>query len=199
MSTRGLVEKPVLLFDLGGVLFDLGNPADAMKLELTDDEFWDAWLGSPIVHDYETGRLTSCQFYEAFGPMVGVSDPSEFARRLQQWQLLPFPGIEDLLHSLSGSHRLALLSNTNEVHWLSVLARTQIFSRFSDLFLSYEIGHLKPNVAVFEFVLSRLGCDPSEILFFDDTEANVVSARRSGIDARQVSGIASVRSALNGL
>lgn len=197
MSTTGFAHKAVLLFDLGGVLVDLGNPASAMNLELSDDEFWDVWLGSPIVHDYETGKLTSHQFYAAFGPQIGVPDPDEFARCLQQWQLLFFPGIEKLIHSLSATHRLALLSNTNEVHWHSVLARSEIFSLFSDLFLSYEIGHLKPSTGAFEFVLSGLGRDPSEILFLDDTERNVVAAQGLGIDAVQVKGIGDVSQVLS--
>jgi len=189
IDTKGFGDRSVLLFDLGGVLVDLGSPSEAMELELNADEFWNLWLGSHIVHEYETGLISSKEFFEQFGSAVGISDPEEFESRFQRWQLRVFPGAEALIRSLAKTHRLALLSNTNDVHWQSVLSRTQIFSVFSDLFLSYEIGHLKPNPEVFEFVLDKLGCAPSEVLFFDDTEKNVIAAKKLAIDAVQVNGI----------
>ncbi len=42
----------VLLFDLGGVLADLGEPAKAIGLELTEEEFWQSWLNSASVHAF---------------------------------------------------------------------------------------------------------------------------------------------------
>jgi hypothetical protein len=39
-------EPRILLFDLGGVLADLGDPVTTIGLDLEPDEFWAIWLGS---------------------------------------------------------------------------------------------------------------------------------------------------------
>jgi len=41
-----------------------------------------------------------------------------------------------------------------------------------------------------------LSCEPSRILFFDDSRINVEAARNAGMDAIQVSGFADVKQKL---
>ncbi len=192
-------KTSILLLDLGGVLVDLGDPAKAMNLEMTSDEFWDIWLGAPIVHQFESGRLSLEQFLIGFGPLIGDSDPAEFGNRIARWQLRVFDGMPALLATAAKSYRLALLSNTNELHWQSVLSQTRVFSKFSGLFLSFELGCLKPSHEIFEVVLDKLQCGASELVFLDDTAKNVQAAKERGIEALRVKGYQEVETAINGL
>lgn len=91
---------------------------------------------------------------------------------------------------------LTQLSNINPIHWQQLSGSTRIFDRFTHLFLSYELGIYKPDAAAFEYVIEVLDRDPADILFVDDTIANVVAACQHGIDAHQVNDFESVESRL---
>lgn len=54
---------------------------------------------------------------------------------------------------------------------------------FDTEFYSCLIGAAKPKVSFFEIVVSKLGCDPSSVLFFDDRAENVEAARQAGLHA----------------
>lgn len=50
-------------------------------------------------------------------------------------------------------------------------------------FTSYEFGLLKPDTKIFKTLIERLQVSPFEIIFIDDKEENVQSARTCGIQA----------------
>lgn len=182
---------------MGGVLADLGNPVEQMDLEMSEDEFWQTWLQSPLLHALECGRIEADEFLARFPPELGLSDsPDAFRKRLARWHLPLRPGINAMLDHLAGRIEIGLLSNTNVFHWPMVREQSTSFQRFDHLFLSYEIGCCKPDPAVFEHVLEHVAARPGEILFLDDSAANVECAARFGIEARQVHGIADVSEAL---
>ncbi|MDH4125183.1 MAG: HAD-IA family hydrolase [Gammaproteobacteria bacterium] len=188
----------ILLFDLGGVLVDLGDPVGEMDLPLSPDQFWKQWLSSPLVHEFETGKLGAEDFIARFGPGVGVADAADFGRRLRRWRLPMFAGVEPYLRSLVSRHDIALLSNTNEIHWRHVLSQTDIFSSFAHLFLSYETGNAKPEQAAFLDVVQHFDCAPQDIVFLDDNSNNVAAAMANGLRARQVRGFDELKQALTG-
>jgi putative hydrolase of the HAD superfamily len=185
------IHDRTLLLDLGGVLADLGDPVSAMDLSMTPEEFWTAWLSSAHVRAFETGRLTTAEFCADMGPALGASGGAGFEARFRNWQLRLFPGVEEFVQSLAGRYNIALLSNTNVVHW-SQLSSTDVFSRFDRTFLSFETGHFKPAPAAFEQVIACYGCDPGDILFIDDSPKNVEAACKLGIDGRLAHGLSAV-------
>ncbi|MDO9109947.1 MAG: HAD-IA family hydrolase [Desulfatirhabdiaceae bacterium] len=52
------------------------------------------------------------------------------------------------------------------------------------------------NPAAFRYVVNALSCEPSEILFLDDSQMNVDAARRVGMNAERVSGLDQVERVL---
>jgi HAD superfamily hydrolase (TIGR01509 family) len=184
----GRLDKPVLLLDLGGVLADLGNPAAAMGLEIGEAAFWRIWLDSPAVEAFERGRVSTREFCEMMAVEFGLSDAADFDRRFRSWELHFYPGIADCLHRLAAENVLALLSNTNEVHWQQVTQADGAFSDFTKCFLSFETGWFKPEDAAFHLVSEHFGCAPEEVAYLDDSRRNVVAARRLGFDAHCVAG-----------
>jgi len=190
-------SRHTLLFDLGGILADLGDPVTAMELDLEPDEFWGVWLGSPLVRAYETGELELPEFCRQIAVELGQPCNRDFEARFRKWQLRLFPGVEEFVQSLAGQYRLALLSNTNEVHWGQVNSSTRMFSRFDKTFLSFETGHFKPSLASYQQVVSYFECNPNEVIFVDDSLDNVLAANSIGMNAYQVKGIEDVKLVLN--
>jgi putative hydrolase of the HAD superfamily len=70
-------------------------------------------------------------------------------------------------------------------HW-SRIAAMGWPQRFEAVYLSCEIGHLKPSVEAFQVALDGMQLPASEVLFLDDGQANVAAARALGMDAQLV-------------
>ena len=187
------MSKPVLLLDLGGVLADLGDPAAAMRLDMTTDEFWRIWLTSPAVRALETGRMAHCEFFPTVAAELGCAGDGEFEQRFRAWELVPYAGLETFVARAADQFHLALLSNTSDIHWAQFNTVTPVFSTFAQVFLSYETGLFKPAPDAFRQVIEHFGVAPGQVTFLDDTQRNVDAARALGIDAHCVVGLEEAR------
>ncbi|MGW0477257.1 HAD-IA family hydrolase [Streptomyces coeruleorubidus] len=49
------------------------------------------------------------------------------------------------------------------------------------LVLSYEVGFAKPDPRIYTVALQRLGADPADVLFIDDTPGHVTTAQTLGM------------------
>lgn len=105
-------------------------------------------------------------------------------------------GATELLVELEPRYRLASVSNTNALHWTRFCGQWQLDRHFHHNFPSFAVGRLKPDADYFEHVLETLGLPARNVLFVDDNAINVDGAQRVGLVARQVSGPAGVRAAL---
>jgi putative hydrolase of the HAD superfamily len=186
------MQQQIILFDLGGVLVDLADPVTSIGLSMSDEEFWSIWLSSPLVQQFETGRLTASEFVSKFGAELGFNNADEFDRALRSWHLPLFDGAEEALQSLTESNTIALLSNINEIHWQHVESQTDVFENFAKVFLSYETGNAKPHAPAFHDVVAHFDCEPQDIVFFDDNAGNVAAAKAEGLRAVQVQGWSNV-------
>jgi FMN phosphatase YigB (HAD superfamily) len=61
------------------------------------------------------------------------------------------------------------------------LAKLGIRDRFHRIFNSAEIGSCKPDLNVYTYVTNALECQPSDVLFIDDSIAHVNSAKDLGM------------------
>jgi HAD superfamily hydrolase (TIGR01509 family) len=180
----------VLLFDLGGVLVDVGT-FDAVRAmvgaTVDDDELKRRWLRSPAVRSFELGRVSpdafAAQFVEEW--QVPVT-PEAFLCEVHSWIRQPYPGAMDLLERLRVGHHVACLTNCNELHWSQL---TPLLNCFDSAFSSHLLGEIKPDPKAFEAVMSELGVEPHAVRFFDDSRPNVEAARRLGIESFQVNGL----------
>jgi len=66
-------------------------------------------------------------------------------------------------------------------------------------YFSDELGQVKPDREIFEYVIHDLDVPPRRIAFFDDTPVNVEAAREVGITAFEVDGLAELESQLQDL
>lgn len=191
--------KPLLLLDLGGVLADLGDPVDALGLEMALPEFWKTWTSSATVRAFETGQMNEAEFLDRIPVELGYSGATGFAQQFHAWQLKLFPGVEGLIREAALRFRVALLSNTNDIHWRQVNAGHNLFTEFEHTFLSFETGYFKPSPAAFEQVLAFFECAAGEVVFLDDSDPNIAAARALGIDARRVVGVTELEQQLLGV
>ncbi|MDQ1467832.1 MAG: glucose-phosphatase, partial [Actinomycetota bacterium] len=114
----------------------------------------------------------------------------------RSWPGGPLPGADALLQSVQRAMPAGCLSNTNALHWADQFSRWPILDAFDYLFLSFELGIVKPDRAVFDRVAQLLPAPPSRILFLDDNSLNIDGAVAAGFAAVQVRGVDEARAAL---
>jgi glucose-1-phosphatase len=192
-------EIDVVLFDLGGVLIDFGGvaPMKALAGIESDDELWRRWLTCRWVRSFERGHCSADDFAAGVVGDWGLHvEPEAFLDAFRSWPGGPLPGADALLQSVQRAVPAGCLSNTNALHWGDQFSRWPILDAFDYLFLSFELGIVKPDRDVFDRVAQLLPAPPSRILFLDDNSLNVDGAVAAGFAAVQVRGVDEARDAL---
>jgi glucose-1-phosphatase len=191
-------QVEVVLFDMGGVLVELGGDDRLLHWAGIADveESWRRWLTCRWVRSFERGNCSPSEFAAGF-----VSDwslplsPEQFLHEFLGWLVGPLAGAEDLVALTRQSVPVALLSNTNTLHWQAACS-WPLFGLFDSRFLSHETGLVKPDPEAFEHVCQELKVDPVAVLFLDDNLLNVNAAIEVGLLAVRVKGIDEAKQAL---
>jgi 2-haloacid dehalogenase len=74
------------------------------------------------------------------------------------------------------------LSNWSTETFGMVRNEFEFFNLFDEIILSGEVKLIKPEPEIFELFLQRIGRPASECLFIDDSEPNIITARKMGFD-----------------
>jgi putative hydrolase of the HAD superfamily len=188
----------VVLFDLGGVLIDLGGVEPMQRLAGIDhpEEVWSRWLACPWVRRYERGLCRTDEFARGMIEDWRLPlEPDAFLELFAAWPLGLHAGAADLVRETAARARVGCLSNTNALHWERASA-WGLEDLFETRFLSHELGKIKPDPEMFEHAVGALGVPAGRVLFLDDNRINVEGARRAGLRARRVGGVREARSAL---
>jgi putative hydrolase of the HAD superfamily len=195
------VERSVeiVLFDLGGVLLEVGGVGPMQKLSGidTDEELWARWLGCRWVQQLEAGRCTPEEFAAGVVADWGLAvAPADFLATFGAWVNQPFPGAPELVAETGAAARIGCLSNTNAFQWDAHFGDLPLIGAFEFRFLSFELGLVKPDPAIFAAVAAGLPASPDRVLFLDDNAVNVEGAAAYGFGARHVRGVGEARRAL---
>lgn len=206
------VARPsALLFDLGRVLVGY-DWHDAMRRLAgridpsggrVDAATITAWmLGDDGPHDaYCTGRIDSAGLLAAiharFDPQRHVDDG--WLAWLWCDVFTPMPGALETVDALRGQARLALVSNTNALHFEHLEREFCLRARFDQLSLSHEVGSMKPAPALYLDALAGTRCAAESAWFVDDLPANVEGARALGMRASLFEGLPRMRAELHAM
>ena len=138
---------------------------------------------SGLPQRFESGLIEPRAF---FSEMRGLLDLSlDYDRFCEIWNIIFAEPLipERIVEGLAARYRLVLLSNTNPIHF-EMLRRTYPFLRhFHHMVLSYEVGSMKPQPAIYRAAIECSGCLPSECFYTDDIAAYVEAGREMGLDA----------------
>jgi len=189
-----------IIFDVGGVLIQIDGVYALSQLldgAQTSDEIQRIWVSSPSVIAHETGKISAEEF--SIGVVRDLKlkiPPKKFIADFVNWASRPFPGTFELLDALPQELTIAALSNTSAAHWERIRS-IGLAEKFDQVYLSHEIGHLKPNVEPFEIALLGLGTPAEEVVFLDDNADNIKTALSLGFKAHRVEGATNAREVLS--
>lgn len=110
-----------------------------------------------------------------------INNPEAVSYLLRKYSLKP--EMEKLLENLRSSYRLVLLSNDRgDYEEKDKVWQMERFFCPEDIFLSSKIGVTKPSSEFFEVALQKIGLLPDEIVFVDDKQRNLDTARELGME-----------------
>lgn len=178
------------IFDLGNVIVSFDHNKTAERLasfcEHASDIVFGKAITSPLVQEYNLGKITSTEFFEAVSRELGLQ--MDFRAFSEAWNctFAPEPLVsEQFVKTLADKYKLLLLSDTNELHFDYIRERFPALYHFDDFVLSHKAGAVKPSAEIFQAVVKIADCAPEECFFIDDLEINVEGARKFGINALQ--------------
>jgi FMN phosphatase YigB (HAD superfamily) len=181
-----------LYFDLGNVLLYFSHARMCRQMAevagVEEEQVRHVLFDSGLEIAYERGELSTEAFYERFCQAIGRRP--DFARlALAANDIFEVNvGMKAVIGSLlAAGCRLGLLSNTSELHFNFYAdgRYALIPDAFEQLALSFKLGAVKPEAAMYEAAAQLAGVPPAEIFFTDDVLANVDGAREAGFDAVQ--------------
>ncbi len=195
----------VVVFDYGEVISREPTEADRAALVaragVDAEPFWTAYWAhrEPL----DRGTLSIAGYWDAVASDLGVEwdavDVHELWALDHRGWLSVDPGTLRVLHALAdGGTRMALLSNAGADFsgWLRSGSFAPLFER---VFVSGELGLVKPNADIYEHVIAELGITPAELLFVDNKSENVEGARAVGGDGHVFTDAAGLEAWLRGL
>ncbi len=189
MTENAASDIAAVLFDMGGVIVELAPLVELLGLDVPADVFWPAWLQSPIVRAFERGDIDPTEFGAGLVAELDLPiTPEELVDRFQGFVRGLFPGAASLVESLRGRVITGVLSNTNALHWDHQSDGPVIRTLFDRNYLSFQLGLLKPDRSLFDFVLADLGLPGDRVLFLDDNQINVDGGTAAGLRAELVRG-----------
>ena len=185
-----MAKFQAVIFDFGGVLVRMVDDRPRLKLAeqlgVPLSRLDDLVYFSDSAKKASKGEINVGQHWEAVGEALGIQ-PEDMPGFLEQywsaddvnWKLLGF------IKSLHPRYKVGLLSNAWDDLRQTMHERWNMDVLFDDLVISAEVGMVKPDPRIFHYALERLGVQPKEAVFIDDTLVNVEAARRQGLEAIQ--------------
>jgi putative hydrolase of the HAD superfamily len=177
-----------VIFDFGGVLKRTMNPLPRRELErqygLEPGGAEEIVYHSPLLDAAQLGHITTEEFWADVGQRLGLNEEetAAFRRTFRSGDEVDEELVAFIRHLRDEGYRTGLLSNA-----VDSLARRLEEYGFADAFNATVIsaleGLMKPDPAIYELILARLGATAEEAIFIDDWRVNVEAARQMGMRA----------------
>jgi HAD superfamily hydrolase (TIGR01509 family) len=174
-----------VVFDLGKVLVDFDYAIAARRIaargKMTLLEIAQYINQSPLFFQYESGAMTTQQFYTEICRVTGFrGDLAEFSNCFADI----FVAIEPMVQLQAELRQRGLtsyaFSNTNALAAEHIRRSFPFYGNFDGHILSYEHGAMKPDARLYEVVERESSCRGAEILYLDDRPENIAAGKALG-------------------
>lgn len=188
-----------IIFDLGDVILNIDVPVASLSFAKLSgkeqQEILRLFKENDLFRKFETGHLDEAGFRNYIRELLISPDwTDEMIDTAWNSLLLDLPPERiELLKNLRRNYRLFLLSNTSSIHITRVnkileaaTGIKKLDELFEKVFVSYEMGLMKPDPQIYQEVLDQAGLVAEETLFLDDNLDNIKGAQTLGIDTIHV-------------
>jgi HAD superfamily hydrolase (TIGR01509 family) len=165
-----------VIFDFFGVLVSEGFKQFRDNYFPGDDEKWARAI--ELVNRHDAGLASKEDFINGMAEISGKSP--EFVAENINRNRPDMTLITYIRKALKPKYKIGVLSNSGD-DYLSQMLDPEDVKLFDDVILSYQYGMIKPQAEIFELAAGRLGVQPTECVFIDDSPSHCEGARRAGM------------------
>lgn len=182
------------VFDFGRVLFNWQPETllqQVLPARVVDDASAAHWVAQVFQSyggdwgEFDRGTVEPDALVRRISQRTGLA-PAEVEAVVQAVpaSLTPIQASIDLLQRLQQPGRAMFYLSNMPAPYADHLEREHAFVRgFTDGVFSARVQLIKPEPAIFAMASQRFGVAPAELIFFDDSPANVAAARAAGWQA----------------
>jgi len=184
-----------IIFDFGGVILNIDYKLTEVafsKLGITDFAgIYSQATQKELFDEFEKGLITPADFRKEVKKYI-AKDVSD-VQIDEAWNAMLLDLPEErirLLDKLKKTHRIFLLSNTNEIHftafsfYMKDKFKRNIFAEvFEKYYVSHKVNMRKPDKEIFALVVKENNLKKEETLFIDDSFQHIEGARKAGLNA----------------
>ncbi len=185
-----MVEKPIVIFDLGAVLIDW-NPRHLYRKLFDDEEAMETFLRDICSPAWNAEQDRGRTWREAVD-LLSDAYPEHrdlIAAYHDRWEEMlkgPIDGSVAILERLDDEgYELHALTNWSAETFPVARERYAFLKRFRTILVSGEERLMKPDAAIFELMLERINHPAERCVFIDDSARNIEAASSLGFDAIQ--------------
>lgn len=191
-----------------GVVFDVGNvivrwdPRALYSKIFPDPAERDWFLTNVCTMTWHIRHDAGVPFAENRRELVARFPEHEGAIRaweVRWWEMFsgPIAETEAVIEDLyARGTPMFGLSNMSAETLEGTCAMSPAFGRLAEIVISGRVGLLKPDPRIFELAAQRADLLPAELLFVDDSAANIAAAADVGFDVHHFTDPAALRPAL---
>lgn len=174
------------------VLFD----ADGVIQHPAGYDSWGSLVADPSrsqeflahIFDAELPFLTRAEGFEV--ALANVLERwgsySTLEEALSVWTTIhPDEDVIDIVKSVAhNGTQIGMATNQEAVRYEYMKSELGYGAIFDNIFVSFEMGIMKPGLEYFYQIIETLNCSSEELLFIDDNEMNVEAAKDVGLNAQ---------------
>lgn len=192
-----------IIFDLGGVLLDW-NPRYLFSEIFSEETEMDYFLREICSPSWNAKMDADLTFEEGISELLPVFP--EYAEQIRlyhtRWSDMLRGELSDSLDILrelkEAGVKLAGLSNWPWEKFLMIKDRYQFLAWLDPLVVSGEVGVAKPDPAIYQILLQKVGMPAGDCLFIDDMPENIKAAAQQGFETIHFSSAENLRAELVG-
>lgn len=190
------------------VLWDIGNVIVRWNPRTLYDKFFeepaeaDRFLSHVCTMEWHLAHDLGVTFADNRAPLLALYP--EYAEAIHAWESRwwdMFSGaIPETEAAIEALHQAGVpqygVTNMSHETFPGTIAMSPAFARLKDYVVSAHVGLMKPDPAFYALACRQFGLTPREVLFFDDSPANIAAAQAFGFDAHHFTDPSAVRPAL---
>ncbi|MBH1940589.1 HAD family phosphatase [Mobilitalea sibirica] len=190
-----------IVFDIGNVLAHFGW-LEYLKECGYDDVTIDKIGKATVYHRLWKELDRSLNMEQELIDQFIANDPevaSEIAEFLDKsYQVVwEYEGSVELIQDLKKKgYKVYLLSNYGGRNFQHAKENFEFFQHVDGAVISYEVGYVKPEPAIFQALIDKYNIIPQEAVFLDDTKVNVEAAKVLGFQTIHVTSHQEIRNEL---
>lgn len=180
-----------IIFDLGNVLIDVRwdlclniMRKDYPDIDIKFNNFFKEKV--TLFQNYEMGKVSDDLFLDEIKKFTGVNYDDNYLAKIISEIFIKKENIINSLPTLKNNYKLYMLSNTSSLHRIYGWGDYDFVKYFDHLFLSYEIGYIKPMDEIYQFVEGKINLNTDEFIYFDDIKQYIEAAKKRNWNAFQL-------------